>query len=527
MKEKILFTTVLLLIKLTAFAQYGGTTGDLTWSFNLSDSTLTISGEGDMPDYDNYASQFAPWYNARDYISTVIIEPGVTNIGNKAFYSCTYLKSVMIPNSVTRIGNKAFQYCFRLPSITIPNNVNGIGNMAFEGCTNLGFIIIPKSVTSIGYLAFNDCTKLIFIEVASENNHYASESGILFDKNKTTLIRCPQRKTYVYVIPDNVKIIEDYAFSRCTDLTTIVIPNTVTDIGNYAFSYCENLNTMDMPHSVINLGEWAFSHCSRLTSVVLSNNIKIIRNNTFIHCDTLSSIFIPSSIRNIEKYAFFCLWSLSQIINLRLFPIYLDVFVFSEPAPMLCINLNNITLLVPTSAVQAYKNAYIWNQFNVVGGGILVNPVANDSEYGYTTGDGLYEMDMVATVTAFAYPDNFFINWTLNGEEVSTDNPYSFTVTEDVELVANFKHEVGIENIPMTSINVFPNPTCGIFSVTNYELQIEGVEVYDVFGRKMSQILYLKSHISNLIDISHLQTGIYFIRIQTEKEILTKKIIKL
>ena len=125
---------------------------EITW--NLSDDgTLTISGT----DMSLYASGRAPWYYQRDKIKKVIIENGVTSIGDNAFYACSYITSITIPNSVTSIGSSAFSYCYDLPSVTIPNFVTTIGALAFRQCYGLTSVNIANSVTSIGDSAFYKC----------------------------------------------------------------------------------------------------------------------------------------------------------------------------------------------------------------------------------------------------------------------------------------------------------------------------------------------------------------------------------
>jgi len=157
-------TTTILLISIllsmaTAFAQ-GGTTGPLTW--NISDSTLTISGEGAMPDYE---WSEAPWYNYQESINTCIIETGVTRIGNDAFSSCKNVTSIVIPNSVTTIGIAAFWDCSGLASITIPNSVTNIEMWAFAHCYSLTSIIIPNSVTTIEEALFWNCRNLSSVTI--------------------------------------------------------------------------------------------------------------------------------------------------------------------------------------------------------------------------------------------------------------------------------------------------------------------------------------------------------------------------
>ena len=129
--------------------------------------------------------------------------------------------------------------------------------------------------------------------------------------------------------------------------------------------------------------------------------------------------------------------------------------------------------------------------------------------------------------TATARDSYKFVKWTKGSTEVSTNNPYSFTVTEDVELVAHFESEVGIGELRVTSyeLQVYPNPTRGEIQVTSYELQVTCVEVFDVFGRNVGVKLPSFGGVGGG-DISHLPAGIYFLRIQTETGVVTRKVVK-
>jgi hypothetical protein len=189
--------------------------------------------------------------------------------------------------------------------------------------------------------------------------------------------------------------------------------------------------------------------------------------------------------------------------------------------------ISTCTLKVPTSAVFVYQNSEVWQDFNIIGGGILVNPVSGNPEQGYTIGEGLYQPGKkeTATVTAVPYRNFKFVNWTRGGVEVSSDNPYSFTVTEDIELVANFEEEVGINNFELTTIKIYPNPTTGQLKIVSEEMRIDNVDIFDVFGKKVfSQKFLMLSEIG--MDILHFPAGVYFVRIQTETGEVTKKVLK-
>ena len=207
-------------------------------------------------------------------ITHVVIPEGVTTIGDRAFSWCESLQSIDIPDSVTTIGKSAFSVCESLQSIDIPNSVTIIGDGAFDGCESLQSIDIPDSVTTIGKSAFSvceslqsidipnsvsiigdgafDCKSLQSIHVAEDNPNYSSIDGVLFSKNKRTIIRMPLgKKIKEFKIPDSVTIIGKSAFSDCESLQSIDISKSVTTIGDWAFSWCESLQSIHIHHKNI------------------------------------------------------------------------------------------------------------------------------------------------------------------------------------------------------------------------------------------------------------------------------------
>ena len=130
---KNLFLFIMLLLPLAASADQSGTCGDnVTWTYNEDTHTLTISGNGEM--YNYMWNNLGPWNSFRQDILSLLIEEGVTSIGNYTFYECSSLTSVTIPNSVTSIGEWAFCDCSGLTSVTIPNSVTSIEGGAFYNC---------------------------------------------------------------------------------------------------------------------------------------------------------------------------------------------------------------------------------------------------------------------------------------------------------------------------------------------------------------------------------------------------------
>jgi hypothetical protein len=238
----------------------------------------------------------------------------VTSIGEGAFNGCAGLTTINIPNGLTSIGNSAFSNCTGLTTINIPNGLTSIGNYAFNGCAGLTSIIIPNSVTIIGDWAFDGCAGLTAITVTASNPSYSSDAyGVLFNKDKTTLIKYPMGRQGTYTIPDNVTTIGDYAFVSSTGLPGITIPDSVTSIGSYAFTGCSSLTSLLMGSGVTNIMDGAFSSLTSLTAVTIPNNVSIIGNSAFSNCTGLTSIIIPNSVTSLGWGVFFGCTALTNV----------------------------------------------------------------------------------------------------------------------------------------------------------------------------------------------------------------------
>ena len=259
-------------------------------SYNITNSVTSIG---------DYA------FNGCSSLTSVTIPNSVTEIGGSAFVGCASLKSITMPKSVTSIGDMAFYKCSSLTSITIPDSVTSIGSSAFSNCSKLRSITIPNSVTSIGAWAFNGCTGLTAINVAMKNQNYVSPDGVLYNKDKTTIICYPAgKKGNNYKIPDGVTEIGSIAFSGCSSLTSVTIPNSVTSIDSGAFNGCTSLTRVTIPNSVTKIGWNAFSGCTSLTSITIPNSVISIDWYAFMGCTSLTSITIPNSVTSIGKNAF-------------------------------------------------------------------------------------------------------------------------------------------------------------------------------------------------------------------------------
>ena len=182
-------------------------------------------------------------------------------------------------------------------------NVTSIGDKAFEGCSSLTSVTIPNSVTSIGDDAFEGCFDLTSINVDKDNTVYSSIDGVLYDKAKTQLIRCPGAKTSV-TIPNSVTSIGGGAFAFCKSLTSVTIPNGVTSIGDNTFLWCISLTSVTIPDSVTSIGYGAFDSCESLTSVTIPDSVTSIGDEAFAYCSSLTDVYYTGTQEEWNKISF-------------------------------------------------------------------------------------------------------------------------------------------------------------------------------------------------------------------------------
>ena len=292
---------------LTSVTIPNSVTSIVGYAFNGCTSLTSVT----IPDSVTSIGEFA-FHNCKS-LTSVTIPSSVTSIDEYAFCYCGSLTSVTIPDSVTSIGYGAFINCKSLTSVTIPNSVTSIDKYAFSECTSLTSVTIPNSVTSIGRGAFSNCAALTGIWVTEGNSHYSSDaSGVLFSKDKTTLVQCPGTLA-ACTIPDSVTSIGYDAFYNCKSLTSVTIPDSVTNIGEYAFYNCTSLTSVTFPDSVTSIGKYAFCDCSSLTSVTIPDSVTSIVGSAFAGCTSLTNVTIPDSVTSIGDWAFSGCRSLTDV----------------------------------------------------------------------------------------------------------------------------------------------------------------------------------------------------------------------
>lgn len=275
-------------------------------------------------------------------ITEIEIPNTVTSISAYAFYHCGDLTSVIISNSVTSIGDCAFKNCWSLNSVSIPNSVTSIGDYAFCDCSKLSSVSVPNSVISIGKGVFERCSSL-------KDCLYTSKY----------FIYCPKTIQGEIAIPAGIETICGRAFVGCTGLTSVTIPHSVTSIGPEAFQNCTQLKSIAIPNSVTNIGHGAFIGCRTLTAVTIPNLVTKVESSLFYDCSNLKTVIIPNSVTSIETHVF------------RKCTAMTDLYCYAESVPQADRNtfsneIINLQIHVPASAVDDYKRANYWGNYQIV-----------------------------------------------------------------------------------------------------------------------------------------------------------------
>ena len=289
-----------------------GVNGDnLTWSL-YDDGSLIISGTGDMNHYESDTNP-APWQEYQTAINKVILQDGVTSIGNAAFNNCSSLTDIFLPNSMLEIGDSAFFNCISMKNISIPDEVSYLGENAFAGCDQLNVFYHPGSLfdETVFDLMYN--FNPAFVWKVTENG---TLSGIMCPSNvsRVTIPECVKtigsfsfagyNDFTEVIIPGSVIVIEDNAFGECSGLTSMIIPDSVTYIGDYAFMYCSGLTSVTLPNQLTSIGVDVFCGCRSLADITIPNSVTDIGEGAFAECNSLISILIPDNVISIGDNAF-------------------------------------------------------------------------------------------------------------------------------------------------------------------------------------------------------------------------------
>lgn len=368
------------------------------------------------------------FYNYSNLLS-IDIPNTITSIGNDAFFNCKGLTSVTIPNSVTDIGWAAFSYCSGISSIVIPNGLISTSG-TFSHCTNLTSVVLPNSITDIGSLTFSECSSLASI-----------------------------------TIPNGVTHIGGSAFESCTSLTSVIIPNSVTQMEHSAFEGCTNLESVRISDNLTTIEEGTFKDCSNLVSVIIGNNVQEIKGSSsiggaFEGCYRLPAVTIPNSVTKLGDYTFYKCSNLKSIkigteiteIGAKCFRDYYiyapqdnrEVYITIQATipPVIGYNTfsNKAIIYAPCETKDLYQAASDWKDYKdqIYGLSYDVNLSATEGGFAKITSSDCSSNTITIEATTQSPESYEFVRWS----DGNTENPRTITMTEDINLIAEFSTRI-------------------------------------------------------------------------------------
>jgi len=585
MKKHLLLLIIAVIFSSTnVFADDGGTIPPLTWEYITATGTLTISGNGAMPD----VGSTPPWYLYQSSINTVVIQSGVTSIARSAFANCMELKTVeIVEGSMTLsfgggLGSGSFPFdgCANIQNVSLGRNISyydQTANSPFSGKIKLSTLVIGDKVTKINDYLFYDCKGLLSVIIPDK----VIEIGIRSFQN------CEQLETLV--LGADLQKIGDRSFENCRALTAISIPVSVDDIARSAFANCIELKTVEIVGGLTTLsfggglgaGLFPFDGCVNIQKITLGRNIsyydqtanspfsgkikistliigdKVTKINKYLFdgCKGLLSVIIPDKVNEIGEYAFRNCEQLKTLeLGCGLQTLGNGAFsgctklekITSCPQPPTIYNntfngvLKNISVFINCDYIEDYKAAQYWKEFTNYQCAVPVTDIILDVPNTIIIGESL---ELKGTVK----PDNATnknIIWSVEGAGatgakitqgniLTTEVEGSFSIKATIvngkysDFTKNFPFNsvLGVTDITPSQFIIYPNPTSRELKIKNGKLPIEEIRIFDIYGRKLqSHIFSMSKEIT--IDISELPSGIYFVKISTKAGEVARKVLK-
>ena len=488
-------------IEIGAFTNCTGFTGTLSLPNSmmaLGDYTGLFPGEY-LPDYGTFEGCIG--------FDRLELPESLEFIGPSCFANCSNLKGQLtIPEGTKIIAENAFEHCTGFTgTLTIPESMVSVRDYAFMGCIGIEDVILPgHDVFYIYYYpsyytsqqiskgVFKGCEGLSRVEISDGLETLGSN---VFE-NCANLVSV--------ILPESLRVIGGFCFYQCVSLSEINLPQGLKDINNWAFGHCTNLSHVVLPNSLTTLGA-AFEYCTGLTGdMVIPDSVSMVITGTFVHCTGLNRIILGSSVNYVFEDAFDDTQLESLVIRAATPPQLIRFFTpnqwhFPE----------EIQIIVPCGTLETYQNAEGWSEFtNISEGNTFLLYVTPDDE-NLGTVRMLKEPecgDMDVEVKAEPFEGSEFQWWEIDGETVSTDNPYRFVLEGDTKLVAHFSRNNSLLETAL-DLSVHPNPASGSVTVTDESLL--RVEIHNLLGQLVASSDCDGDSVT--IDLQSLSQGVYLV----------------
>ena len=401
----------------------------------------------------------------------------VVEIAEGAFFYCSKLTGVKFPSGLITIGSNAFFGCSNLTGVEFPSGVQTIGNSAFHDCKGLKEVRISGSVRKIEALAFSGCSGLKEFKVDEKNASYSQDGGVLFTKDRDSLVSYPGGRKGDYEIPGSVTGINVGAFFGCEGLTAVAIPGCVETIGASAFQRCSGLTKLTIPGSVKTIGDYAFYGCGNLNKVY---------------------------------------WFADANCNVAVDAFESDGIAF--PA----------TLYVRKGEMEKIKDKP-WRKKNKFTNIVEFCVVTFQDGEGNKLGEQMVESNGTAIAPIAPPWEGYIVEWQLDGVKYD----FGAKVTKDITLVAKWKKkeestpdnpETAVESVQLAAVRVVKNPVGEALELEGME-RAARVEVYSVVGARVyAEALRGEPRVE--IDARGWASGVYVVRVAASDGAKTLRVVK-
>ena len=250
------------------------------WLYQSGETSLTVFGIGATDAMSNYEDK--PWETVRTSITAIIVEDGITKIGDYTFGNVTQAKTLSLGNTLESIGTGAFQYCRSLTELTLPDSLQTLSEKAFVSCTGLTEVHV------------SGLSQWFDLEFADSNANPLAQGARLYAAGETFA---------ELVVPSGVERIGNYQFYGVSWLTSVTLGNTVTRIGDYAFYGCGALAEGILNGSLTTIGDYAFYKCAALEKLVLGEKVRTLGAAAFGYT-ALTELTLPNSVLTVGRSAF-------------------------------------------------------------------------------------------------------------------------------------------------------------------------------------------------------------------------------
>ena len=449
---------------------------------NLSGNKATIGGNA--------------FYNCTS-LATVNLGEGLETIDGSTFRYCKSLETVNFPESLININGYAFENCHRLSSIKIPNKVTRIDDCAFSNCPALKSVSIGSSCSFISSTAFVGTSSIDRITVSEDNKNFTAVDGVLYNKDKITLVLYPKNREGEFAVPDTVTSIANYAFDNSPNITKVTIGENVKSIGTGAFRNCKSLETVVFEDSDTvqkAIGAYAFNNCPALTEVNFGNAVKSIGDEAFTACKSLESLEFPDSLESIGEGAFSRLSNgtsgsyIESILKRVKFGSGLETigdYAFYGHGMLKTIEFTGDNL--KSIGSKAFYNCFAITELNITGNGLVIDSYAFYCIYALksvTLGTG------VKTINSYAFQQSAFETVNI-GNDVETIGRYAFYNNNKLKQLVLGK---GLKSINASAFTGYSNLTVYCYEDTYGHEYAKGMSNVDIkFIRDNYYVVDLKA----------------------------------